>query len=274
MAKRQKAELTRRHQQQLPSSTQPTDLKKLLEGIDTPFKSLTNFEANVLHIVDEFLVDSEKLQNTHSHWFLKHGLSDDYKKAKKSAVQHADVKTLKLIDSVDLNMEPDLFTQAIRLGHMNVVEYFLSRCVNAKSRQDFIKSSRGVHTASIYGRPTLIKYLISQIADVNLRKELIKAHNNQTINVAIKCFDLDVIKFLVGQFVDEEERRTMINANENGLTCQACWSGQLDMIRYFQSEGATLSPSEQDKCYFEAWITGNSSVVEYFQSHYPDSCTM
>ena len=43
--------------------------------IATPFATLVNFDCNILLLIDEYMPENEKLENTHIHWFVAHGLT-------------------------------------------------------------------------------------------------------------------------------------------------------------------------------------------------------
>lgn len=52
----------------------PCEESKVFPSVITPFSTLVNFDPNILILIDEYLPTLEKLRNTHTHWFLAHGL--------------------------------------------------------------------------------------------------------------------------------------------------------------------------------------------------------
>ena len=170
---------------------------------------------------------------------------------------------------IDTNRINYLMEEGLRRGHVKIVRYLYSQCMNNEkvaiiwnnaypkylkfdndSTNQAVKSGnlemvkymvslgadpladndRALQLASCYGYLEIIKYLISLGANVQV-------NNNYAIRMASTDGHLDVVKYLVSLGADPQ-------ANDNEAIRCASEYGHLDTVKYLVSLGADLTAND------------------------------
>ncbi|RDH39931.1 MAG: hypothetical protein CFE62_006395, partial [Candidatus Aquirickettsiella gammari] len=161
------------------------------------------------------------------------------------------------------NIGDSTLDKAIKASHLHVVKYLINEQgldVNTPNR---LSGQIPLHLAATSGRLEIIKYLISQGADLSAADNI----GDSTMDKTIKAGHLHVVKYLIN------EQGLDVNT-PNRLSGQiplhlAADSGRLDIIRYLLDQGADLSTTDtiSESPLDKAIKTNRLNTVSYLIEH-------
>ena len=141
------------------------------------------------------------------------------------ACKAGDFECVKDLFSKKICSEYSCVVWASITGHLELVKYLVSRCVNISNscRTNIILFISGGKEVTPYGQLEVIKYLVSQGANV-------RDNEDEPIKLASRYGRLDLVKYFVSQ-----------GATINECLVQASIGGHLDVIKYLISQGANVT---------------------------------
>ncbi|WP_434732471.1 ankyrin repeat domain-containing protein [Wolbachia endosymbiont of Zygogramma bicolorata] len=149
--------------------------------------------------------------------------------------------------------------QASYNGNFSVVKYLISEGadVNARSEDDWVP----LHLASYNGELDVVKYLINKGADVNTTELL---YHVTPLHLAAYHGKLSIIKYLISEGADVNAR----NRSNWTPIHRAAHSGKLDVVKYLISKGAEINAKSiyNDTPLHLAVYSGMLDVVVYLVS--------
>ena len=138
---------------------------------------------------------------------------------------------------VDVNVKDnDGSTPLIKVvwhGHLDVVKYLVSQGADVNEAKN---GWTPLHRAAARGHLDVVKYLVSQGADVNAKNN----DGGTPFFMAAVHGHLDVVKYLVSQGAD-------VNAEDNDGRTPLHWAaynGELDIVKYLVSQGVDVNAED------------------------------
>ena len=162
---------------------------------------------------------------------------------------------------VDVNVKDnDGSTPLIKVvwhGHLDVVKYLVSQGADVNEAKN---GWTPLHRAAARGHLDVVKYLVSQGADVNAKNN----DGGTPFFMAAVHGHLDVVKYLVSQGADVN---TEYNGGETLLFLPAN-KGFLDIVKYLVSQGADVNAEDNDGRTPLHWAAynGELDIVKYLVS--------
>lgn len=135
---------------------------------------------------------------------------------------------------------------AARNGHIAIVRYFLELPKEAAPNVD--ARSEALINASEFGHIDIVKYLISEKANVHVR-------NDSPLQIAAEKGHIDIVKYLI-------KSNAKINANNNVALRSAARHGHIDIVEYLVKKGANIHANNNESL-VNAASGGFIEVVRY-----------
>jgi ankyrin repeat protein len=146
----------------------------------------------------------------------------------------------------------EILYHACAHGHLDIVEYILSRGANI---HNIVRSP--IQIACVNGHLDVVRLLYTRGCNVRQRDDLV-------LQLACENGHEEVARYLQSLGAD-------VRANNEAPIKMACLSGHLSVVKFLHSHGADIR-TEGDHCFIAACVNGHLAVAKYLHSHGVDVC--
>jgi ankyrin repeat protein len=151
---------------------------------------------------------------------------------------------------------------AVREGNVDIIKYLVSEGANVNSRN--IADEAPIHIAANSGNLDVVIQLISNGADINVKDSI----GNTSLHDAVENDHIQIVKYLISQGA---EINTQNNGHQSPLH-EAVVFNKVEMSKLLVSEGANVNTKDEDRKspLHAAIINENLELVKYLAANGAD----